>query len=112
MIPDPKLHEWIVASDGLEPWFGVVTAILKDDQLRVHQFRFREVKRGPPAKCYPVWINDAGRTRTQQFCPRGFDSAVYLISGSNVILTQSRAEKSFHLPLECLKAIADYSRAH
>jgi hypothetical protein len=111
-VPAPKVGDWVVASDGLMPWFGVITAMLKDDQIRVHHFKFRETKRGPPGKSFPVWINDLGRTRAQQFCPKKFDPAVYLINGSNVILTQSRGEKDFHLPTECLKALADYARTH
>jgi len=107
-----QVGDWVVASEGLSPWFGVVTSVLKDEQLMVHHFKFREAKRGPAGKCHPAWINDAGRQRVQQYCPSGFDPAVYIISLDNVVMTQSRREKDFYLPVECMKALADYARSH
>ena len=107
---EPRVGDWCVASDGLEPWFGVITSIMKDSQLMVHHFRFRETKRGPPGRALPVWINDAGRTRSQQFCPLKFDPAVYIITVDNIVVTAARKEKEFNLPLPCMKALADYAR--
>jgi hypothetical protein len=107
-----QVGDWVVASEGLSPWFGVVTSVLKDEQLMVHHWRFREAKRGPAGKCHPAWINDAGRQRVQQYCPSGFDPAVYIISMDNVVMSQSRREKDFCLPVECMKALADYARSH
>jgi len=107
---EPQVGDWCVASDGLEPWFGVITSIMKDSQLMVHHFRFRETKRGPPGRALPVWINDAGRTRSQQYCPSNFDPAVYIITVDNIVVTAARKEKEFNVPLPCMKALADYAR--
>jgi hypothetical protein len=104
--------DWVVLTEGATPWFGVISDMMKDEQLVVHQFRFRESKRGPPGRCYPVWINDAGRTRCQQFMPLKFNPAAYNVSQDNVILSLPRVEKDFFLPVVAMKAIADYSREH
>jgi hypothetical protein len=108
--PQPKKGDWVILTEGRSPWFGIVTLVMKDQQFRVHQWKLRE-----PASetslgiADPLWRNKKGRSKAGSRPQGQFDEAEYNVSIDNVILAIERMGGN-KLPIEGLRALADYSR--
>jgi hypothetical protein len=103
-------------SNGSSPWFGVVTRVLKDQQVEVHHFRMREKRtRRSPGNALPVWINPRGQEKIQRQAPASttFGPAAYLQTTDAILHLCDRPESDlWTVPLSALRAIADFDQQH
>ena len=111
LVPEetkPAVGDWIVLASGGKPWFGVLSAVERDDQLVVHSWSF--ARRGPKDSVVPIWSNDVHRTKHSKSCPRGWEPTKWRVTGSHLVYFEPRLADSYRLPSQVLQSIADYKR--
>ena len=101
--------DWVVLASAGKPWFGVLAAVERDDQLIIHSWNFaRSGKKN--STVVPLWSNDDHRSKQCKKCPRGWEPTKWRVTSSHLIHFQKREPDDFSLPEEALQAIADYKR--
>jgi hypothetical protein len=107
--PEPKVGDWIILASSAKPWFGILTAIERDDQLVVHSWNF--ARRGSKKDAVePLWSNEVHRTKQGKKCPKGWEPTKWRVTSPHIIHFEERADNDFSLPARALQAIADYKR--
>jgi hypothetical protein len=100
---EPREGQWVALAEGARPWFAVVTDVMKDGQLQVHEFRHRN------GEMLPMWLDNSGRPKMQKKRPRKFHPASYNVSVDTLIAMADR-DALFTLPSSLLLAVANYVR--
>ena len=106
--------DWIVLAERGKPWFGVVTEVMRDDQVRVHQYAF--VPGSKLRYALPKWMKagDPHKLRTAATRPKPeatWEPLCYIASMQACLACFPRDAQDPHTaPVALLKRIADYNR--
>ena len=102
---DLVIGEWAAILDGVQPWLGKISAIEKDGQIWIDEYRFVDQK----GLAFPVWRDQGGRTRVAKSCPRNFKIQQWLVQDASVIASEPSAHEH-KPPISVLKSLAEAKR--
>ena len=107
----PEKGDFLIMAERGKPWIARVDSVLKDNQLWVSQFIWRDDKE--VGTVIPLWLDADRRPKAKDTKPKGdWSPARYLVSG-DAIVSVHPLEPSLgplRLPLAALASFADYRR--